>query len=171
MIPVMTEIWLTGPVPGYDPLLMPVVHSLLQVKAEIDALLPTVTDAQLWERPGGAASIGFHIRHIGGSTERLLTYVRGESLTREQLAASGREASEAVPRDQLVAEMHDRLDRMLEFLRTVPTDTLLDAKKVGRAGLPSTAIGLLFHIAEHATRHAGQALTTARVMGAGGAST
>lgn len=167
MISVMTEIWLTGPVPGYDPLLMPVVHSVLQVKAEIDALLPSVTDAQLWERPGGAASIGFHIRHIGGSTERLLTYVRGASLTREQLAASAGEASEVLSRDVLAAEMHGRLDQMLEFLRTVPPDTLLDAKKVGRAGLPSTTIGLLFHIAEHATRHAGQALTTARVLGAG----
>ncbi len=167
MISVMTEIWLTGAIPGYDPLLMPVVHSVLQVKAEIDALLPTVTDAQLWERPGGAASIGFHIRHIGGSTERLLTYVRGASLTREQLAASAGEASEVVSRDVLAAEMHGRLDQLLEFLRTVPPDTLLDAKRVGRAGLPSTAIGLLFHIAEHATRHAGQALTTARVLGAG----
>jgi uncharacterized damage-inducible protein DinB len=167
----MTEIWLTGPVPGYDPLLMPVVHSLLQVKAEVDALLPTVDDAQLWERPGGAASIGFHIRHIGGSTERLLTYVRGDALTGEQLAASGREASEVVPRDVLVAEMHARLDRMLDFLRTVPPETLLDPKKVGRAGLPSTTIGLLFHIAEHATRHAGQALTTARVVGAARTST
>lgn len=161
----MTEIWLTGPVPGYDPLLMPVVHSLLQVKAEIDALLPSVTEAQLWERPGGAASIGFHVRHIGGSTERLLTYVRGESLTAEQLSAAGHEATAVVPRTVLAAEMHDRLDRMLDFLRTVPTDTLLDEKKVGRAGLPSTTIGLLFHIAEHATRHAGQALTTARVVG------
>jgi len=166
MIPCMTEIWLTGPVPGYNPLLMPVVHSLLQVKAEIDALLPSVTDAQLWERPGGAASIGFHIRHIGGSTERLLTYVRGASLTREQLAASRNEASEVVPRDVLAAEMHDQLDRVFEFLRTVSPESLLDEKTVGRAGLPSTAIGLLFHIAEHATRHAGQALTTARVVGA-----
>lgn len=165
MIRVMTEIWLTGPVPGYHPLLMPVVHSLLQVKTEVDALLPGVTDTQLWERPGGAASVGFHLRHIGGSTERLLTYVRGAALTREQLAASGREATEVVPRDVLAAELHARLDHMLGFLRTVDPGTLLDEKKVGRAGLPSTVIGLLFHIAEHAQRHAGQALTTARVLG------
>ncbi len=162
----MTEIWLTGPLPGYHPLVMPVVHSLLQVKTEVDALLPSVTDAQLWDRPNGAASIGFHVRHIGGSTERLLTYVRGESLTQEQLAASAREAIEVVPRDVLAAETHDRLDRVLDFLRTVDPGTLLEERKVGRAGLPSTTIGLLFHIAEHATRHAGQALTTARVMDA-----
>jgi hypothetical protein len=35
---------------------------------------------------------------------------------------------------------------------------------VGRAGLPSTVIGLLFHLAEHAQRHAGQALTTAKIV-------
>ena len=165
MIPGMTEIWMTGPVPGYDPLLMPVVHSLLQVKAEIDRLLPAVADAQLWQRSGGAASIGFHIRHIGGSSERLLAYAQGLSLTREQLAAAGREATEEVPRDALASGMHAQLDRVLEHLQTVPAGSLLDPKKVGRAGLPSTTIGLLFHIAEHATRHAGQAATTARVLG------
>lgn len=162
----MTEIWLTGPVPGYEPLLMPVVHSLLQVKAEIDALLPTVSDTQLWERPGGAASIGFHIRHIGGSTERLLTYARGERLGASQLAAARQEASEQPVRDALAAEVHGHLDRALGFLRDTRPETLLEPRAVGRAGLPSTTLGLLFHIAEHATRHAGQALTTARVLGA-----
>ena len=36
--------------------------------------------------------------------------------------------------------------------------------RVGRAGLPSTVRGLLFHAAEHAQRHAGQIVTTAKIV-------
>jgi uncharacterized damage-inducible protein DinB len=39
---------------------------------------------------------------------------------------------------------------------------------VGRARIPTTVWGLLFHVAEHAQRHAGQLATTARVARAGG---
>ena len=39
-----------------------------------------------------------------------------------------------------------------------------EARSVGRAQLPTTVIGLLFHAAEHTQRHAGQAVTTARVV-------
>jgi len=162
-----TEVWLTGAVPGYEPILMPVVHSLLQVKSEIDAVVAEVADDLLWERPGGAASIGFHIRHIGGSTDRLLTYARGAGLTPAQLSAANDESTERVGRDVLMRDAHAALDRALAQIRATPIESLLETRKVGRAGLPSTTIGLLFHVAEHATRHAGQALTTARIVRAG----
>jgi uncharacterized damage-inducible protein DinB len=160
-----TEIWLTGPVDGYQPLLMPVVHSLLQVKAEIDNVVSQVTEEQLWARPSGAASIGFHVRHIGGSTERLLTYARGERLTPAQLTVARQEATEQLARDALLSGTHAALDAALAQIRATPVSTLLEERKVGRSGLPSTTLGLLFHVAEHATRHAGQALTTARILG------
>jgi hypothetical protein len=41
---------------------------------------------------------------------------------------------------------------------------LVEARSVGRAKLPTTVIGLLFHAAEHTQRHAGQAVTPARVV-------
>jgi hypothetical protein len=40
----------------------------------------------------------------------------------------------------------------------------LDFRGVGRAQLPSTVLGLLFHAAEHTQRHAGQVATTRRVV-------
>jgi len=162
-----TEVWLTGAVPGYEPLLMPVVHSLLQVKAEIEAVASEVTDDELWQRPAGVASVGFHIRHIGGSTERLLTYARGEQLTPAQLGAAQAESSEQVSREILLRGANAALDRGLAQVHATTIGALLEERKVGRAGLPSTTIGLLFHLAEHATRHAGQALTTARIVKAG----
>jgi uncharacterized damage-inducible protein DinB len=138
----------------------------LQVKAELDELSKTLDPNLLWRKPDGAASIGFHIQHIGGSTDRLLTYARGEALTPEQLAAAKREGSEQPPLPQLLDDVRGALDRALEQVRVTEASTLVRERKVGRAGLPSTTIGLLFHAAEHATRHAGQALTTARIVGA-----
>lgn len=159
-----TEVWQRGPVPGYAPLLMPVVHSFLQVKEELDALA-TMFDADLlWQIPAGAASVGFHIRHIGGSTDRLLTYARGEQLTAAQLAAARAESVERPSAETLLNETHAALDRALAQVRATSDDQLLLERKVGRAGLPSTTLGLLFHAAEHATRHAGQALTTAKLL-------
>ena len=159
-----TEVWQRGPVPGFDPYVMPVAHALLQVKEDMEALAARLPADHLWARPGGAASIGFHLRHIGGSTNRLLTYARGESLSSEQLAAAKREGEETVDLVSLVAGVRAALDAALEQVRATPRDSLLAERKVGRAGLPSTTLGLLFHAAEHATRHMGQAITTARIL-------
>jgi uncharacterized damage-inducible protein DinB len=62
-----------------------------------------------------------------------------------------------------------RLDRALEQVAGTDPDRLLDVRTVGRAGLPSNVLGLLFHAAEHATRHMGQATTTARIVQASNA--
>lgn len=45
------------------------------------------------------------------------------------------------------------------------TDLMLNEfRPVGRAQLPSTVRGLLFHAAEHAQRHTGQVITTAMII-------
>src|SRR3954468_11085681 len=64
------EVWLRGPLPEYLDELQPVAHSLLQVREELEGVL-SLTSAQLWARPGGVASIGFHLRHLAGSLDRL----------------------------------------------------------------------------------------------------
>jgi len=160
-----TEVWQRGPIEGYDPLVMPVVHSLLQVEEELDRLAATLPEELLWQA-SGAAPIGFHLRHIAGSTDRLLTYARGESLSDQQLAAARREGSERGSLEAVMNELHGAIARALEQVRATRPDTLLTERKVGRAGMPSNTLGLLFHAAEHATRHAGQAVTTARILSA-----
>ena len=159
-----TEVWQRGPIPGIDPYLMPVAHAFLQVKEDVEALAARLTPERLWQTPGGAASIGYHLQHIGGATERLLTYARGEALSPDQLAAARRETTETPDLQTLVAGVVERLDRALEQVRGTAREALLEARKVGRAGLPSNTLGLLFHAAEHATRHAGQAFTTLRIL-------
>ena len=92
------EAWLRGPLPGVDPYLMPAAHALIQAGEDLEAAA-SLTEEQLEARPGGVASVGYHLRHLAGSTERLLTYARGRSLTPEQLAVARQEASLAESRD------------------------------------------------------------------------
>jgi uncharacterized damage-inducible protein DinB len=123
----------------------------------------------VWLRPGGAASIGFHVRHTGGALDRLFTYARGELLTGEQRNALRDEGTAGDPPaslDALVADVGKIIDRALKQLADTPKESLLDERKLGRAGLPTTVVGLLFHAAEHSTRHVGQAITTAKVLSA-----
>lgn len=121
----------------------------------------------LWARPGGAASVGFHVRHAAGSLDRLFTYARGEALSAEQRAFLDAEAEPGSPPAQavtLVAAFELQVDRALAQLRDTRESTLLESRGVGRLQLPSTVLGLLFHAAEHTQRHVGQIVTTARIV-------
>lgn len=161
------EVWLRGPVDGYAPELQPVVHALLQVREEIDRHCRDLTPEELWARPGGAASIGFHLRHLAGSTDRLLTYARGEMLDASQLTWLKSEDDPGLPpasADDTIAIAQAGIDRALGQVRATDPATLQHPRAVGRAQLPTTVMGLVFHVAEHASRHAGQIATTRRVL-------
>jgi uncharacterized damage-inducible protein DinB len=163
----MTEVWLRGPVPGIPGLLQPVAHGLLQCREELTATITGLTPEQIWARPAGVASIGFHARHAAGSLDRLFTYARGERLSSAQQAALAGEANPDLTPNasaMLVAAFDDAVERALEQLRTTSEATLLNARGVGRAQLPSTVLGLLFHAAEHTQRHVGQLVTTAKLL-------
>ncbi len=161
------ERWLRGPIPGIPSLLQPVAHSLLQCRDEVKTHVRALTPDQIWARPSGAASVGFHVRHAAGSLDRLFTYARGQQLSPAQLAAL---AAEALPHFAsnagltLVESFDEAVERAFEQLRTTDETTLLDARGVGRAHLPSTVLGLLFHAAEHTQRHVGQLVTTTRIL-------
>ena len=164
------EAWLRGPLPGIDPFLMPAAHALVQAREDVTGAVRGLAPEQLFVRPGGAASLAFHLRHIAGATDRLLTYARGEALTDAQRAAARRERDETPGQDaaSLLAEVDAAVEGALTQLRTTPRERLLDARPVGRAGVPSNVLGLLVHAAEHAQRHAGQVITTAKILrGAG----
>ena len=94
-------------------------------------------------------------------------YARGEMLSEAQTAAAPLESDPGNPAPSLseVAEgTYASINRALDQLRDTSCEKLLVPRKVGRAGLPSTTLGLLFHAAEHSTRHAGQAISTAKIL-------
>jgi uncharacterized damage-inducible protein DinB len=160
------EYWLRGPVPGIPPLLQPVAHALLQAREEVNGLMAEFPEQMLWERPAGLASPGFHLQHLAGVLDRLLTYARGEELSQQQLLDL---AGEGKPRAAEETDLHRfnmQIINALQQLGRTPEDTLTALRAVGRAGIPSTVIGLLFHAAEHTMRHTGQLLVTVRILGA-----
>lgn len=75
----MPEAWLRGPVKGVPDELQPVAHSLVDALEDMERTASGLTAEQLWQRPGGVASVGFHLRHAAGSLDRLLTYARRPS--------------------------------------------------------------------------------------------
>jgi uncharacterized damage-inducible protein DinB len=164
------EPWLRGPLAGVSRLTMPAAHALMQSRADIEMHAALLTIEELWRNPGGAPSVGFHLRHIAGSIDRLLTYTAGGSLTEEQfrfLAAEklpGEPPSDAA---ELIAATQSRIDEVLAVIRATPEDILFEARAVGRAQLPTNVFGLLFHIAEHTQRHTGAIIATTRIVRSG----
>lgn len=161
------EVWLRGPLPGISPHLQPAAHALLQVREDVEPVVAAVSDTQLWARPGGVASIGFHVLHLAGSIDRLLCYSRGESLSERQVQALAAEKSvhqDRPDRARLVDGLSHTIDEALHYFRALPGDALLTAREVGRKKLPSTTFGLIFHAAEHASRHAGQIVTLGPIV-------
>jgi uncharacterized damage-inducible protein DinB len=161
------EVWLRGAVPRYPALLQPVAHSLMQVREEVAAELPSCSPEELWVAPPGRGSAGFHLRHAAGSLERLYTYARGEGLSEGQLAALRAEREPDLVEgaaDRLRAHFDSAVEQALRQVRDTPESSLLEPRAVGRAQLPATVLGLLFHGAEHAQRHVGQFITTLRLL-------
>ena len=105
----------------------------------------------------------------GGALERVTGAggeLAGGAQQQAQTAAGPREAGhpDAVRPETLLAEFDAAVEAALDQLRATDAARLLDARGVGRARLPSTVLGLLFHAAEHAQRHAGQIATTRRMV-------
>jgi uncharacterized damage-inducible protein DinB len=144
---------------------MPAAHSFLQVRNEIGLLLDGLSVDQVWRSPARSASIGFHALHIAGATDRLLTYARGSQLSPDQLTAAKLEKNASgLDAAGLVDRVTAAMDTAIDQVRTTSPETLTHPREVGRQRLPATVLGLVFHAAEHATRHSGQISTLRRIV-------
>jgi uncharacterized damage-inducible protein DinB len=161
------EPWLRGPVEGVPPLLQPAAHAFIMALEDVERAVSGLPADELWVEPGGAASIGFHVAHLSGATDRLMTYARGERLNdaqKRKLAAERPDPGARPTLEALLANWRATVEDTLRQLREIPEETLLTPRFVGRAQLPSTVLGLVYHTAEHASRHTGQLVTTAKIM-------
>ncbi|HME10155.1 MAG TPA: DinB family protein [Bryobacteraceae bacterium] len=159
-----TEPWLRGPIEQVHPLLAPILYSFQQAREDLHRWTEGLSSDQLWARPLGLGSIGFHIRHIGGSVERLMTYAMGGQLTAPQLAELEREMEQGQTHDGLLNDLERRFQAAERQVRTLDPARLTEPREVGRKRLPSTLGGLLTHIAEHTQRHVGEAIVTVKVI-------
>jgi uncharacterized damage-inducible protein DinB len=144
------------------PLTAPVLYAFRQAREDLARYTAGLSHEQLWSTPHGFGSVGFHVRHIAGSTERLMAYVQGRQLTPEQLAAAAAEHAPGADRDTLLAELDHVFREAEAVVWHIDPATLADPREVGRQRLPTTVIGLLTHIAEHTQRHVGQAISAAK---------
>jgi len=156
----MVEPWLRGTLTEFDGLRRQVLHALEQAGEDVDRWCGALTAIEMEAKPFGIAAVGFHLRHIARSLDRLLTYAGGRQLDEAQLAALG---SEMVGGDAL-GEFREGLRTAIERVKQIRPETFEEARSVGRQRLPTTVAGLLVHCAEHTQRHVGQAITTAKVV-------
>jgi uncharacterized damage-inducible protein DinB len=155
------EPWLRGTITGLHPVIAQLLYSFQQAREDFEYFTTGLTADQLWARPNGLASVGFHARHIAGSIDRLLTYARGEQLTSAQLSYL---KTEAEPVRDVIAWLASQLDGFARQIESFDPATLSEDRKVGRKELPTTVGALLVHIAEHTQRHLGQAIVTAKLV-------
>ena len=164
--PPKPEVWQRGPVDGVPGLLQPVAHALLQAVEDVEAAMEDFSHHLLFEKPAGVASVGFHLKHLTGVIDRLFTYARGEMLNEEQMnylkAETEAHADDKVP--VLLTLFKEQVRIAIDEMKGSDVTTLTDQRFVGRKQIPSTVIGLWFHAAEHAQRHVGQLIVTARVL-------
>ncbi|MCU1336884.1 MAG: DinB superfamily protein [Bryobacterales bacterium] len=157
------EPWLRGPIEGVPPHLMPVFHSFAQVREDLARYTEGLTTEDVWRRTGSLPSLGFHLRHIAHSVDRLVTYLCGDQLTDTQIATLKQEGDPGATLPELLSDIDAKLSDAERRIREIGAATLDEPRYIGKKRLPSTVLGLLVHVAEHTQRHLGQAITTAKL--------
>jgi hypothetical protein len=160
----MVEPWLRGTLIEVDAVRRQVLHALELAGEDVERWCIGLNDAEMNARPFGVPSVAFHLRHIAGSLDRLLTYAERGSLSGAQMDALHSETDEAASAEVVLAELRAGLGDARRRVMMISPGSYEEPRAVGRARLPSTVSGLLVHCAEHTQRHIGQTVTTAKVV-------
>jgi hypothetical protein len=158
------EPWLRGTLSEADAVQRGVLHALQLTHEDTVRWCSEFSEDQLEARPFGLPSVGFQMRHIARSLDRLLTYAEGHPLDDDQLQALETEMEASDSRASLFAEFEKGIERAMRRIRGISPTTYDRARWVGRGCLPSSVGGLVVHCADHAQRHVGQLVTTAKVV-------
>jgi len=158
------EPWLRGTHAEVPAVGRAVLHALDLALDDLAKWTQGLTDNQIHAQPLGLTSVAFHLRHIAGSTDRLLTYAEGKQLSEQQLATLKSEKLGDETLAMLLAEVEVAFSNAAERVRVLATADLDTFRGVGRKQLPTSIGGALVHVADHTQRHAGQVVTTAKVL-------
>jgi uncharacterized damage-inducible protein DinB len=151
------EPWLTGAHAHLPPIPRLLRCSLDLSMTDVRRWTAALSDAQLWAPQGEAGTIGFQLRHLAGSVDRLLTYARGEALSEAQLAFLAAENEPGAPLAELLAALESAYAAVGSFAETA--GGFDEPRFIGRRRLETPLGVLLAHIAEHTQRHTGQLVT------------
>jgi uncharacterized damage-inducible protein DinB len=157
------EAWMRGPIDGVPTLLAPILYSFQQAREDLARFTEGLAATQIWATPHSFGSVGFHLRHIAGSTDRLMSYLEGRPLSDAQMDFLKHEHDSGASREELLDAMNAVFERAESVVRALDPSRIEEAREIGRKKLPTTVIGLLTHIAEHTQRHVGQAISAAKL--------
>ena len=158
------EPWLREIDLGLHAALAQPIFALQQVREDLEQHTAGLSDEQVWQPVNGLTPLGFHLRHIAGSTQRLTTYLRGQEISEAQLAEMKAEKTPGPGRDDLLGQIGAAVAEAEAAIRELDPDKMEEARYIGRKRIRTTAIGLAIHIGEHAQRHTGQAITTCHLL-------
>jgi hypothetical protein len=157
------EPWMRGIIEGIDPVVGHLIRAAEQVREDAATAIGDLTPAQVWAKPHGMTSVGFHAKHLAGSTERLSTYLAGRQLTPEQLAAIDTEGEGVETAADLLASIDAALDCYQKMVRSLGPKDFGEVREIGRKRYQTTAISVAIHIVEHAQRHIGGLIAAAKL--------
>jgi uncharacterized damage-inducible protein DinB len=158
------EPWLRGTHADVPAVGRAVLHALELALDDLTKSTEGLTDAEVHAQPLGLPSLAFHLRHIAGSVDRILSYAEGNQLSHEQLAALKAEQSGAETLAELMAGVEVSFTNAAERVRVLATADFDTPRGVGRKQLPTSIGGALVHVADHTQRHVGQVVTAAKVL-------
>lgn len=142
---------------------MPVFFSYAQVREDLRKHTIGVSDEQVW-KPVAGQSLGFQLKHLAGSVDRITSYLVGRPLEAGQLSFLKQELQPSGTLAELLSLVEQSIEKSQRDLREIDPASLYAARVVGRRALPTTVIGLIVHLAEHTQRHLGQAIVIAKLL-------
>lgn len=155
--------FLRGDVEGVHWLVSVWLRNLEEVEETVQKWAGGLTPEGFWWVPAPEANpIGGLVRHIGGSSYRLLLRGTGQEIPEglRTRAAEEMMPSEHTPQEVL-AEFAEKMALTRAGLQGLQEDDLHRRVKVGP--YEARAIYVLDHIAAHAQHHAGQVITTRKL--------
>jgi len=158
------EPWLRGTLTEVDAVRRQVLHTFELAEDDMEKWCAGLSDAEMNARPFGIAPVSFHLRHIVGSLDRLLTYLEEGQLSDGQMATLRGELGAGGSTAEVLRFFKDGLATARQRVLLISPGSYEEERGVGRKMLPTTVGALLVHCADHTHRHVGQAVTTAKVI-------
>ena len=160
----MVEPWLRGTRLEVDAVRRGVIHALELASEDVAKWCEGLRDEEMEARPLGLPSVGFQLRHMARSMDRLLTYAEGQQLSERQMAALRTEMEGGVSREASLMEFAEGVEVSVDRVIAISPRSYDEVRGAGRKMLPTSVGGLLVHCADHTQRHVGQLVTTAKVV-------
>jgi len=158
------EPWLRGTLTEVDAVRRQVLHTFELAEDDMEKWCSGLSDAEINARPFGIAPVSFHLRHMVGTIDRLLTYLGGGQLSAEQMTTMRGELGAGGTTAEVMQLFKDGLADARRRVLLISPGSYEEARGVGRKMLPTTVGALMVHCADHTHRHVGQAVTTSKVV-------